>query len=156
VSVAGHARSERDDRPSASTMMPVAPRAQVLALARTLLADSGSPDPAAVTLRPPPPRSRWVAPVRRHFLAGGLGERLVVSREGVLRRRTHVVPHARVQSLQLHQGPVQRRLRLADLSVDSPPGPVGVRLRHRDAAEARRLMDEARVLGRSARARRSS
>ena len=156
VSVAGHAHSDRDDRPSASTMMPVAPRAQVLSLARALLADSGSPDPAAVTLGPPPTRARWVAPVRRHFLAGGLGERLVVSREGVLGRRTHVVPHARVQSLRLHQGPLQRRLRLADLSVDSPPGPVGVRLRHRDADEARRLMDEARVLGRSARARRPS
>jgi putative membrane protein len=156
VSVAGQARSERDNRPSASTMMPVAPHAQVLALARTLLADSGSPDPAAVALAPPPARARWVAPVRRRFLAGGLGERLVISREGVLRRRTHVVPHARVQSLQLHQGPFQRRLRLADVSVDSPPGPVGVRLRHRDTAEARRLMDEARVLGRSARARRPS
>ena len=48
-------------------------------------------------------------------------------------RRTHVVPHARVQSLQLHQGPWQRRLGLADLQVDSPPGPVRVRARHRDA-----------------------
>jgi putative membrane protein len=156
VSVAGHARHDDDSRPSASTMMPVAPREQVLALARTLLADSGSPDPAAVELAPPPARARWVVPVRRHFLAGGVGEQLIVSREGLLRRRTHVVPHARVQSLQLQQGPWQRRLRLADLRVDSPPGPVGVRLRHRDTAEARRLMDEARVLGRSARARRSS
>ena len=55
---------------------------------------------------------------------GGVGEHLVVSREGMLTRRTHVVPHARVQSLRLHQGPWQRLLGLADLLVDSPPGPV--------------------------------
>jgi putative membrane protein len=66
---------------------------------------------------------------------------LVVSRRGVLSRRTHVVPHARVQSLQVHQGPVQRRLGLADLRVDSPPGPVSVLARHRDAHEARALLD---------------
>jgi putative membrane protein len=156
VSVAGHARNDSDSRPSASTMMPVAPRDQVFALARTLLADSASPDPAAVTMRPPPPRAKWVAPVRRRFLAGGLDERLVVSRQGLLRRRTHVVPHARVQSMHLHQGPWQRRLGLADLRIDSPPGPVGVRLRHRDTVEARGLMDEARLLGRSARERRPS
>jgi putative membrane protein len=156
VSVAGHVHSDSDSRPSASTMMPVAPRDQVLALARTLLADSGFPDLEAVTLLQPPRRARWVAPVRRLLLAGGVGEELLVAREGLLRRRTHVVPHARVQSLQLHQGPWQRRLRLADLQVDSPPGPVAVRLRHRDVGEARRLMERARERGRAARGRRPS
>jgi putative membrane protein len=73
-------------------------------------------------------------------MAGGLGEHLIASRQGILNRRTHVVPHARVQSLRLHQGPWQRRLRLADLHVDSPPGPVGVVARHRDEGEARHLL----------------
>ncbi len=90
--------------------------------------------------------------MRRHFLLSGVGEHLVVSREGVLGRRTHVVPYARVQSLQLHQGPWQRRFGLADLHVDSPPGPVRVRLRHRDAGEARRLLDRANEVARLARA----
>ena len=60
----------------------------------------------------------------------------------MLTRRTHAVPHARVQSLQVHQGPWQRRLGLADLHVDSPSGPVQVRVRHRDAREARALLDQ--------------
>jgi putative membrane protein len=123
----------------------------VMALARTLLAESGSPDPDEVVLTAPPTRSRWVAPVGRRYLAGGVGEHLVVSREGVLTRRTHVVPHARVQSLQVHQGPWQRRLRLADLQVDSPPGPVKVRVRHRDAHEARALLEQESVVTRRAR-----
>ena len=157
VALAGYSGSDDSDgRPSASTVMPVAPRPLVLWLARRLLAEAGSPDPDAVVLTPPPPRARWAAPVRRRFMAAGAGDHLVVSREGVLTRRTHVVPHARVQSLQLHQGPWQRRLGLADLRVDSPPGPVGVRARHRDATQARALLLQENDVARAARAGRGA
>jgi putative membrane protein len=152
VAVAGYASSsDGDGRPSASTVMPAAPRALVLDLARTLLAEAGGPDPDEVSLTRPPVRARWAAPVRRRFMSGGVGEHLVVSREGMVTRRTHVVPHARVQSLQLHQGVWQRRLGLADLHVDSPPGPVKVRLRHRDATEARELLEREDAVTRRAR-----
>jgi putative membrane protein len=153
VSVAGYGSGESDGKPSLSTVMPVAPRSLVLWLARRLLAETGAPDPDDVALTPPPPRSRWVAPLQRHFLSAGVGPHLLVSRSGLLNRRTHAVPHARVQSLQVHQGPWQRRFGLADLTVDSPPGPVSVRARHRDAGEARRLLVEANALAREARGR---
>jgi putative membrane protein len=149
VAVAGYAGSSGDGAPSASTVMPVADRALVFWLARRLLEASGAPDPAEVRLTGPPERARWVSPVRRRFLASGVGEALLVSREGMLTRRTHVVPHARVQSLQLKQGPWQRRWGLADLQVDSPPGPVSVRARHRDEVEARGLLDRANALARA-------
>jgi putative membrane protein len=156
VALAGYASSsDSDGKPSSSTVMPVAPRPLVIALARRLLAEAGSPDPDDVLLTPPPERSRWVAPVRRRFMSAGGGDGLVVSREGLVNRRTHVVPHARVQSLQLHQGPWQRRLGLADLQVDSPPGPVKVRARHRDAGEARALLERENEVARRARATRS-
>ena len=151
VALAGYARGDGDGKPSASTVMPVAPRATAMWLARRLLEEAGSPDPDAVALTRPPQRARWVAPVRRRFLLSGLGEHLVVSRVGMLSRRTHVVPYARVQSLQVHQGPWQRRFGLGDVHVDSPPGPVRVRLRHRDAGEARRLLDRANEAARRAR-----
>ena len=153
VAVAGYARPENDGRPSASTVMPVAPRGEVLALARILLAEAGNPDPDAVPLTPAPRRARWLVPVRWRCLLSGVGEDLVVSREGLLTRRTHVVPHARVQSLRLEQGPWQRRLGLADLLGDRPPGPVKVRVRQRDAAEARALLDRENAVSRTARAR---
>jgi putative membrane protein len=154
VAVAGYASgSEGQGKPSASTVLPVGPRPLVMWLARHLLEASGGPDLDAVPLSPPPRRSRWIDPVGRHFLAAGIGEDLVVSRAGIVSRRTHAVPHARVQSLRLHQGPWQLRLGLADLLVDSPPGPVQVRARHRDAGEARRLLDEADLRAREARAR---
>jgi putative membrane protein len=152
VAVAGSRHhSDSNGRPSSSTVMPVAQRAVALSLARRLLADSGAPDPDEVDLTPPPDRARWIAPVTRRFMAGGLGAHLVVSRQGILNRRTHVVPHARVQSLRLHQGPWQRRLRLADLHVDSPPGPVTVVARHRDEGEARRLLGDELSASRRAR-----
>ena len=151
VALAGYATPDGNGKPSASTLMPVAPRPLVVWLARRVLEHSGSPDLDEVVLSPPPERSRWVAPVRRGFLLAGVGEHLVVSREGIVTKRTHAVPHARVQSLQVLQGPWQRRLGLADLQVDSPPGPVKVRVRHRDAGEARRLLDQENEVARAAR-----
>ncbi len=151
VAVAGYSSGQDETGGlSASTVMPVAPRALVLSLARTLLS---GPDPDAVALTPPPERSRWVDPVARRFRAGGLGADLAVAREGLWTRRTHAVPHARVQSVQMQQGPWQRRLGLADLRVDSPPGPVRARLRHRDAGEVRALLDREHALAAEARHR---
>jgi putative membrane protein len=154
VSIAGYAKSSGDgDKPSASTVLPVGERAVVERLAQYLLQGL---DPEAAALSPPPTRARWVAPVRRLFMAAGSGEQVVASRSGLVTRRTDVVPHARVQSLRLSQGPFQRLLGLADVHVDSPPGPVRVRARHRDAAEARGLFDQESELARAARRMRSA
>lgn len=162
VSVAGYGGGgDSDGGPSATTVMPVAPRALVLRLAAHLLgggsdrpgADAEDLDPDAVPLTPPPPRARWLDPFARRFLGAGTSEELVVSREGWFTRRTHVVRHARVQSLRLTQGPLERRLGLADVHVDSPPGPVQVVARHRDVAQARELLERERALAESARER---
>ena len=134
--------------------MPVAPRALVMELAQHLLRGEDSDvevDPDRLVLTPPPDAARWLDPVSRRFRAAGIGADVVASQEGWMTRRTHVVRHARVQSLRLSQGPVQRRLGLADLHVDSPPGPVHVRARHRTVAEARTLLEQESALARKAR-----
>ena len=154
VSVAGYGNAdESEGRPAATTVMPVAPRALVMELARHLLRgdDEVAADLEAIEMTSPPDAARWLDPVSRRAMAAGVGEDLVASREGILTRRTHVVRHARVQSLRLSQGPVQRRLGLADVHVDSPPGPVHVRARHRPAAEARALLEQEGLLARAAR-----
>lgn len=149
VSIAGYSTSSEDNGgPAASTVLPVGDRRLVLALARHVL---GGVDPDLTRLTSPPEQTRWVAPIWRHFMAAGADERVVVSREGWLTRRTHVVPHARVQSLRISQGPWQRRLGLADVHVDSPPGPANVRARHRHADEARRILEREAVVSRAAR-----
>ena len=149
VSIAGYSSSsDSDGGPAASTVLPVGDRALAMGLARHMLAGM---DAEQSVLTAPPEQARWVAPIGRHFMGVGLSERVVVSREGWLTRRTHVVPHARVQSLRLTQGPWQRRLGLADLHVDSPPGPVNVRARHRYAGEARELLERESAISRQAR-----
>lgn len=137
VSIAGYGTGV-DEGPAPSTVLPVGDRRTVLRLARHVLRGL---DHETVPQRPVPSRARWVAPVAYRFLRVGADERLVVSREGWLTRRTHAAPQARVQSVRITQGPWQRRLGLADVHTDSPPGPTTVRARHRDAAEARRFFD---------------
>lgn len=150
VAIAGYGSgSESEGGPSATTVMPVAPRPLVMQLARHLLGDDVDPD--AVPLTPPPRQARWVDPFARRFMGAGTSADLVASREGWLTRRTHVVRHARVQSLRLTQGPLERRLGLANVHVDSPPGPVHVLARHRAAGEARELLEREQALAESAR-----
>ncbi len=149
VSIAGYAASGDDEGgPSASTVLPVGERALALWLRRYLL---DGVDPDQIPLTRPPEQAKWVSPIGRRFMGVGNSEWVVVSREGWLTRRTHVVPHARVQSLRITQGPVQRRLGLADLHVDSPPGPARVRARDRLADEARALLEQEVEVSRQAR-----
>lgn len=146
VSVAGYGGGD-ESGPTVSTLLPVGRRAEAIRISRLLL---GGHDFAEVPLTPPPGRARWVAPWRS-FSGCGIGDHLIVGRTGMVVRRTHVVPHARVQSLRLTQGPVQRGLGLADLHVDSPPGPVRLRCRQRDAGEARVLLERESQLSAAAR-----
>ena len=149
VSIAGYAASSDDSGgPSASTVLPVGDRALALWLAEHML---GGVELERTVLTRPPVQAKWVSPVGRRFMRAGANEAVVVSREGWFTRRTHVVPHARVQSLRVTQGPVQRMLGLADMHVDSPPGPVKVRARDRLADEARTLLEREVAVSRRAR-----
>ncbi|MFW5471720.1 PH domain-containing protein [Knoellia sp. CPCC 206450] len=75
-------------------------------------------------------------------------------RTGRFWRRVSVMPHARVQSLTLSQGPIDRRLDLATVTLVSTPGPVSVQVQHLEAGTATGLLrDEA---GRSRAARQIS
>ena len=149
VSIAGYAASsDGEGGPSASTVLPVGDRALAMWLAQRML-DGVDLDQTMLTRAPE--QARWVSPIGRRFMGFGTDESLTVSRTGWFNRRTHVVPHARVQSLRVTQGPVQRRLGLADVHVDSPPGPVTVRARDRLATEARTILEQEITLSRQAR-----
>jgi len=151
VSVAGaRTDSDQSEKLPSTTVFPVGPRPEVLALAQHVLRGL---DLDAVPLTPPPSRSGWLAPVGRFFISAGLDQHLVVSRRGWFHRRTMAVPHRRIQSLRLRQGPLRRGLRLADVYVDSPPGPVQVALLLRDDTEARPLLETLADQAREARAR---
>ena len=137
LSVAGGMKDSGSGDEGSGIALPVAPRDLVWRLAADLI----GADPSAVPTTGPPRRASWLRPFGRPWLAFGMDDRLVVSRAGLFARRTDLVPLARVQSLRLTQGPVQRWLRLASVHADSPVGLVHTQGQHRDPAEARWLVE---------------
>jgi putative membrane protein len=133
VTVAGYAGGE-DSAESFATLLPIGPSGQAEAIVSEVLPGVSV---AGVALTCAPPRARWLRPVGWRALAAGADDGAVVTRSGWLVRRTQVVPHAKIQSVRLRQGPLQRRLGLVDVVVDSPPGPVNATAKHRPAKMAR-------------------
>ncbi|MCU1617313.1 MAG: rane-flanked domain [Frankiales bacterium] len=148
LGVAGHARN-REERQSDTrelrTVLPAGSRAEAdLLLDRLLPARPG-------TLRPPPRRARWKSPLRYRWLGVGWNAAAIVVSSGRITRRTTWVPLARVQSLRLVQGPVQRRLRLASLHIDAAGKRLTAVARDRDAREAEQLLSDLGLACREAR-----
>ena len=101
---------------------------------------------------PQPERARWLTPFSHSKHTWGVGDDVLVAHHGLMEHALSIVPHRRMQSLSLHQGPLQKRLKLATVAVHTTDGPVSLRLYHLDGQEARRLFDEQLARGRAARA----
>jgi len=76
---------------------------------------------------------RWFSWRRNGF---ALRPDAVLLRRGAIWRELVVVPVARMQSVSLHQGPLDRALRLAEVNVHTVAGPINARLGALDAADA--------------------
>ena len=63
------------------------------------------------------------------------------SRRGRFRRETDIVPHERVQSARLTPGSAAAPARPGTVHLDTRPGPVQPTAHHRDAQDARNLLD---------------
>lgn len=109
--------------------------------------------PSAIHMSKPPPRARWRAPFSYHFLAAGSDGTVSAASSGRVARETEYVPLAKVQSIRFVQGPVQRMLRLATVHLDAAGRRAVVSWRHRDASEARALVDELTTACAAARSR---
>lgn len=98
-----------------------------------------------------PTRARWVDPVafRRRGVAVTPSSLLI--RAGFLGRRVDLVPHARIQSLTLDQGPIQRTLGLASVQPISTMGPVHPNIQHLSLERAQAVFNDER--GRASAAR---
>jgi putative membrane protein len=92
-------------------------------------------DAFTLPLTQPPPRIRWLRPFAYRNLGFTLTDEVVASRDGWLTIELTVVPLSRIQSVRVTQGPLQRRLGVAHVYVDTAGGMHAVG-EHRDAAEA--------------------
>ena len=105
--------TDNEDKSGVSTiLLPAGSMEQVQVALRAIWPRA---DFTTVELSPAPRRARWLHPFSGPFLRWGHDRYLVVSQHGWLVRRWQLVPHARVQSVRVAQGPVSRRLGLADL-----------------------------------------
>lgn len=122
---------------SNSVLVPVAPREVAEAVVARVL--PGVTVPPLSELSRPPRRAGRCVPVwwRGHGLA--VTDAVFASRQGLLRRSLALVPHAKVQSVRLTQGPWKRLWRLADVHVDTGANKT-VTARLRDAQEAAELL----------------
>jgi putative membrane protein len=150
VDLAGRQRSKGEgeaERGQLRALVPVGTRTVGIELVDHLLPDRPR------ELSRPPRRVFWKSPFRYQALSWGRSETCVATTSGRLRRVTCWVPLEKVQSLRHVQGPVQRRLRLASVHVDTAGRAVHATLRDRDADEATRALADLTDLARAARRR---
>ncbi len=166
VDVAGYGGDGDATKAGESLLLPVGTREEavrVLALVVPDLGDLDGDDPYAVVdaglsgTGPDrgwvgaPRAARWVDPLAWRRIGYRVTGTTLLTRGGWAVRMLDVVPHARMQSLGLTQGPLQRRLGLARFAVHSTPGPVSQSVPHLDPATARVLLVEQATRCRQAR-----
>ncbi|MCW2977244.1 MAG: rane-flanked domain protein [Actinomycetia bacterium] len=148
VDLAGRQRRKGEgeaQRKQLRAVLPVGSRALAFELLERIV-----PAAPQAGLRPPG-RVRLKSPLRYRFLGWGRTDVCVVASSGRIRRVTTWVPLAKVQSLRRTQGPLQRRLQLASVHVDTAGRSVHATLRDRDVDEADRALAELVGLAREAR-----
>ncbi|MFD3378820.1 MULTISPECIES: PH domain-containing protein [unclassified Streptomyces] len=120
---------------SNSVLVPVAPREVADAVVARVLPGVTVP----TSLARPPRRAGWCVPFWWRGYGLAVTDSVFVARHGLLRRSIALVPHAKVQSVRLEQGPWQRRKGLADVRVDTGANKT-VTARLRDTSEAAELL----------------
>ncbi|WP_372349958.1 PH domain-containing protein [Streptomyces sp. KL116D] len=120
-----------------SVLVPVAPREHAEDVVARVLPGVAVPKPADFTAAPR--RARWCVPFWWRAYGVAVTETAFAARHGLLQRCLSVVPHAKVQSVRVTQGPWERFWRVADLHLDTGANKT-VTARLRDAQEAAELL----------------
>lgn len=149
VNVAGAGKDEMDQE-QGTVVLPVGSLEQALAIL-TLIDPALDPAAVRVAALGEGGEDGWVTASRsarfldpwswrrRGYAVSGHG---VLLRSGRWTRSVTSVPHARIQSLTVSQGPLERRLGLADVHLISTPGPVSPHVQHLDVDRAQAFIVE--------------
>lgn len=163
MNVAGYAESGADSAAAENQLVPVATRDELAQILSLVLPDLGTSNPVGVMnaglvgttyaggYTPAPPRTKWldwISWTRNGYLST---DTALLMRSGALRRVLVLVPHAKMQSVGLAQGPLQRRFGVATVAVHSTPGPVSPTVRHLDEHVAAELVAQQTHRARAAR-----
>jgi len=146
--VAGLSAQEGNNQLKGGVLLPVGDIPTARMLAAEVLPGF---DLTSVTVLPVPARAAWLAPFSHRVLGYTLTGVAFATRRGLLTRELVIVPYARMQSVRVRQGPVQRMLRLATVYADTAGGGLTPVAEHRDVIEARALAAELADRSRAAR-----
>jgi putative membrane protein len=149
MNIAGYGLSDDEIR---TVLLPVGDRRAVSLALRAVLPELPPVDdwPALLTALygqgddgfvTTPRRARYFAPLSWRRLGFAVEAPWLLIRSGRWTRQVVIVPMGRTQGFELWQGPWQRRLQVANLTVNSTAGPVGPLIRQLDFAVALRLID---------------
>ena len=147
-----------------SVLLPVGTLDEVMVLLGLVLPDPGVPEdihggdlireaalkkskgepvgPAARMFTHQPASSKWLDPISWKSNVFAFTDTMLVVRRGVLERTVQLVPHARVQSLALEEGPLQSALGLKSISIHSTSGPVHPHIYHFDGSDGHALLND--------------
>ncbi len=140
VDIAGYAGHADDDGSSSvSTLLPITDPL----LAAAIIAELIPGTLIEPEVRTAAPRRSWIfAPIGWRYRWAGADTAAFIASQGWIERTTSLVPHHKTQSVELRQGPLQRRRGVATVEVHSPPGPVDADASHLDAAAARAMWEQ--------------
>ncbi|MGN6446807.1 PH domain-containing protein [Amnibacterium sp.] len=160
VNRAGH-RAGRRNAEAERSLAPVATTEEVLALLPLLVPDLADDRELLLAglvgrghgedFTPAPRRARWLRPLSWRRTGFRLTDASIMARAGFLRRELVIVPDARMQSVSLRQGPLQRLLGVATVHPHVVSGPVRTRLHLVDAELAQQLFRDLAAIGVGAR-----
>ncbi|WP_128433583.1 PH domain-containing protein [Streptomyces cyaneus] len=122
---------------SNSVLLPVAPREVAESVVARVL--PGVTVPPRASLSRPPRRAGRCVPVWWRGYGLAVTDAVFAARTGLFRRSLALVPHAKVQSVRLAQGPWERLWGVADVRVDTGANKT-VTARLRDTGEAAELL----------------
>ncbi|WP_199035251.1 PH domain-containing protein [Glycomyces salinus] len=145
VSTASLAQQSAEAMLRGNGLLPVGTVDEAVRVAETALPGIAWSEVESVLTRPPR-RARWRTPLSWRVRGAGLGGAFFAVRSGLLKTTTVAVPYARIQQVQVKQGPLQRLQRLATVRARTvgslEQNAVAV---HRDEAEAVALAAELRA-----------
>jgi putative membrane protein len=149
INVAGYQETDQ----AVSTLLPVGDREEALRALHLVLPEVGDPELDGTVgtamngkgadggFIASPRSAVWLDPWQWKRRGVRATETALLIRRGLFVKELFVVPHERTQSLRLAQGPVQRALGLANVTVQSTPGPVKPEAHHLAVADAMALLD---------------
>ena len=93
-------------------------------------------------MTPIPPSARILDPLEYDRRAFGLTDAVFAIRDGFFNLRFSIIPLTRIQSVSLHQGPIQRWRRVASVRAALVPGPVASMAEHVEAGRCLELWSQ--------------